>query len=200
MEANRCRSNASVDLRPAMKSPTAVDIGVPDLAFKREDLTSTGSILLKSLDARLSRSWGTALIESTNRERTRPKIMYRPICAALTAFLLLSGCTREEGTARLKDDIAPDSLEIIHARFPCRSPGLHFFGYRFRVKVKGESGDGDVCWNFSTRQWTWRILPEYDSGALTLATRDLNEASTRERRARGGTSIGFTLPPTRDRS
>ncbi len=87
--------------------------------------------------------------------------MSRPISASLAAFLLLSGCTREEATARVKDDILADSFGIIHARFPCRSSGLHFFGYRFRVKVKGEFGEGDVCWNFSTRQWTWRILPEY---------------------------------------
>jgi len=25
--------------------------------------------------------------------------------------------------------------------------------------LKGEFGDGDICWNMSTRQWSWRILP-----------------------------------------
>jgi hypothetical protein len=92
------------------------------------------------------------------------------VCAVLGAFLMLGGCTPQEATARLKHDIPADTLEIIHARFPCRSPDLHFFGYRFRVKVKEEYGDGDVCWNFSTRQWTWRILPEY--GLSRLNPRD----------------------------
>ena len=79
--------------------------------------------------------------------------------AALLGFLVLSGCTREDARARLQDDIHADTIDIIHARFPCRSPDLHFFGYRFRVIEKGEYGDGDICWNMSTRQWSWRILP-----------------------------------------
>ena len=87
--------------------------------------------------------------------------MFRSGCAVLAALLILSACTREEATTRLKDDLPVEELRIIHARFPCWSPDLHFFGYRFRVTLKGESGDGDICWNFSTRQWTWRILPEY---------------------------------------
>jgi hypothetical protein len=85
----------------------------------------------------------------------------RRAAAAVLSFLVLSGCSREEATARLKDDLPADTLDIIHARFPCRSPDLHFFGYRFRISVKGEFSDGDICWNLSTRQWSWRILPEH---------------------------------------
>jgi hypothetical protein len=83
----------------------------------------------------------------------------RRAAATFLAFLALGGCTREEARARLQDDIHADTIDIIHARFPCHSPDLHFFGYRFRVIEKGEYGDGDICWNMSTHQWTWRILP-----------------------------------------
>jgi hypothetical protein len=92
--------------------------------------------------------------------------MCRTVCAILVAFLMLGGCTRQEATARLIGDIPAETLEIIHVRFPCHSPDLHFFGYRFRVKVNGESGDGDICWNFSTQQWTWRILRDYPLSRL----------------------------------
>jgi hypothetical protein len=54
---------------------------------------------------------------------------------------------------------ALDTIDIIHARFPCRSPDLHFFGYRFRISIKGEFSEGEICWNFSTGEWSWRILP-----------------------------------------
>ena len=83
----------------------------------------------------------------------------RRVAATFLAFLALSGCSREEARARLQGDIHADTIDIIHARFPCHSPDLHFFGYRFRVILKGEFGDGDICWNISTRQWSWRILP-----------------------------------------
>jgi hypothetical protein len=36
---------------------------------------------------------------------------------------------------------------------------LHLFGYRFRAGSKAELSEGDICWNFSTRQWSWRFLP-----------------------------------------
>jgi hypothetical protein len=68
----------------------------------------------------------------------------RCAAAVLVAFLILGGCTREEARARLQDDIRADTIDIIHARFPCHSPDLHFFGYRFRVIEKGEYGDGDI--------------------------------------------------------
>jgi hypothetical protein len=83
----------------------------------------------------------------------------RRAAAALLAFLILSGCSREEATARLKGDLPLDTIDIIHARFPCRSPDLHFFGYRFRIAIKGEFSEGEICWNFSSGQWSWRILP-----------------------------------------
>jgi hypothetical protein len=78
--------------------------------------------------------------------------------AVCLVLLIVSGCTHEEARTRLQDDIQADTIDIIHARFPCRSPDLHFFDYRFRVILKGEFGDGDICWNMSTRQWSWRIL------------------------------------------
>jgi hypothetical protein len=90
----------------------------------------------------------------------------RRAALALLTFLILSGCGREEATARLKDDLPVDTIDIIHARFPCHSPELHFFGYRFRIGLKGEFSDGDICWNFSTRQWSWRILPQQSLSRL----------------------------------
>src|SRR5215467_1584655 len=83
----------------------------------------------------------------------------RRAAAGLVSLLLLCGCSREEAEARLKRDLPLDSVDIIHARFPCRAPGLYFFGYRFRIASKGEFSDGDICWSFSTGQWSWRILP-----------------------------------------
>jgi hypothetical protein len=83
----------------------------------------------------------------------------RRAAAALAIFLILSGCSREDATARLKRDLPVDIIEIIHARFPCRSPELHFFGYRFRAGSQGELSEGDICWDFSTQQWSWRFLP-----------------------------------------
>jgi hypothetical protein len=83
----------------------------------------------------------------------------RRAAAALATLLILSGCSREEATARLKDDLPVERIYIVHARFPCRSPELHFFGYRFRAGSPGDFSEGEICWNFSTRQWSWRILP-----------------------------------------
>jgi hypothetical protein len=88
--------------------------------------------------------------------------------AALPAICLVTGsCKREE--ARLKNDISLGYIRILHPRFPCRSPALHLFGYRFQIYLQGEVGEGNVCWSFSSRQWTWQILPEY--GLSRLNTR-----------------------------
>jgi hypothetical protein len=84
------------------------------------------------------------------------------------ALLILGGCTREEATARLRGDLQPEDLEIIHARFPCRSPDMHFFGFRFRIKVQGEYADGYICWDVSDRKWTWQILREYPLSRLNI--------------------------------
>jgi hypothetical protein len=86
--------------------------------------------------------------------------------AVLLAALLLAGCTREEATTRLKKDLQPDTMEIVHARFPCRSPDIHLFGYRFRIFVKEEMALGDICWHPIAREWTWQILPEYPLSRL----------------------------------
>jgi hypothetical protein len=83
-------------------------------------------------------------------------------------LLILSGCTREEATASLRANVQVDEFEIIHARFPCRSPEMHFFGYRFRIKVQGEYADGYICWDVSDGKWTWQILREYPLSRLNL--------------------------------
>ena len=92
------------------------------------------------------------------RREVKAKVWRGAVVVA--AALILGGCSQDEATARLKNDIQPDSLEIVHARFPCRSPEIHFFGYRFRIFVKGETSLGDICWDFSAREWTWQILPD----------------------------------------
>jgi hypothetical protein len=38
---------------------------------------------------------------------------------------------------------------------------MHFFGYRFRIDLKGEYAFGDICWDASAQKWTWQILPDY---------------------------------------
>jgi hypothetical protein len=62
----------------------------------------------------------------------------RRAAATFLAFLALSGCTREEARARLQDDIHADTIDIIHARFPCHSPDLHFF--RLPISRHSEGG------------------------------------------------------------
>ena len=86
----------------------------------------------------------------------------------LATFLILVGCSQDEAIERLKRDLPVDSIEIIHARFPCRSPEIHFFGYRFRAQSKGVGALGDICWNSLTREWTWQILPEYEQWFLNI--------------------------------
>jgi hypothetical protein len=84
------------------------------------------------------------------------------------ALVILSGCTREEATASLRGDLQVDEFEIVHARFPCRSPDMHFFGYRFRIGLKGEYAFGDICWDASAQKWTWQILPNYPLSRLNI--------------------------------
>jgi hypothetical protein len=101
-------------------------------------------------------------------QRTLPAGFIARSVVLFTALLILGGCTREEATARIREELQPENLEIVHARFPCRSPDLHFFAYRFRIKVKGEWADGDICWDISARKWTWQILPEYSLSRLNI--------------------------------
>jgi hypothetical protein len=68
--------------------------------------------------------------------------------------------------AHLRNDIQVDQIGIVHRRFPCRSPDFHFFGYRFRVLLGKDFGQGDICLNLSTGRWSWRILPEYPLSRL----------------------------------
>jgi hypothetical protein len=93
--------------------------------------------------------------------------------AALLSFLLLGGCSGHEASRRLGQDLrGVEAVEIIHARFPCFSPDFHLYGYRFRVRSKKpEWSYGDICWDYSTRQWTWVMLPGYELSNLTPATR-----------------------------
>jgi hypothetical protein len=94
--------------------------------------------------------------------------IYGPKTVLFAAPLILSGCTREEAIAGLRAELHVDEFEIIHARFPCRSPDMHFFGYRFRIGVKGQYAYGAVCWDSSAREWSWQILPEYPLSRLNL--------------------------------
>lgn len=89
--------------------------------------------------------------------RLRWKI--RRASVLVTIFLVPSGCSREEAIVRLQRDLPVDYIEIVHARFPCRSPDIHFFGYRFRARSNGQYGDGDICLHLSTKEWTWQVLP-----------------------------------------
>src|SRR5262249_54814619 len=96
----------------------------------------------------IARSEGTMGEEETAMMGKKKIVINGPKAAFLFAVLLiLSGCTREEAIAKLKADLPADEFEIIHARFPCRSPDMHFFGYRFRIRVEKEWADGDVCWD-----------------------------------------------------
>src|SRR5919204_5990606 len=101
----------------------------------------------------------------------------------LAALLSLGGCTREEATAQLTGDLQREDLEIIHARFPCRSPDMHFFGYRFRIKVQNEYADGYICWNVSDKKWTWQILREYPLSRLNIRKQFLSEFQARRSRS-----------------
>jgi hypothetical protein len=82
--------------------------------------------------------------------------------AILVALLAASGCSREDAVEHLKKELPVDSIQIVHARFPCRSPDLHLFGYRFNAILlqQREGGYGDICWDFSSRQWSWQMLPD----------------------------------------
>jgi hypothetical protein len=82
--------------------------------------------------------------------------------AIVTALLAIGGCSREDAVEHLKKELPVDTIYIVHTRFPCRSPDLHFFGYRFNAVLlkQREAGYGDICWDFSRRQWTWQMLPD----------------------------------------
>jgi hypothetical protein len=45
---------------------------------------------------------------------------------------------------------------------------MHFFGYRFRIDLKGEYAFGDICWDASAQKWTWQILPDYPLSRLNI--------------------------------
>ena len=62
----------------------------------------------------------------------------------LATCIILAGCSQQEAIERLKRDLPVDSIEIVHARFPCWSPEMHFFGYRFRAWSKGQGALGDI--------------------------------------------------------
>jgi hypothetical protein len=96
------------------------------------------------------------------------------LASAILSCLVLAGCARQDAITHLAPELPNDVelIEIIHARFPCFSPDFHLYGYRFRVAPKGHLWSyGDICWNFSTRQWTWVILPGYELSHLTPVTR-----------------------------
>ena len=116
-------------------------------------------------------TWIRSRSMGSQTRRRMLKEMLKEMCRAalvLVALLIVAACTPQEATVRLKDEIPVDSAEIIHARFPCRSPDLHFFGYRFRVYLNKETGDGNICWDLLSRKWTWYILPEYKLSRLNV--------------------------------
>jgi len=79
-----------------------------------------------------------------------------------TGLLLLCvcGCTPEKARTHLHYALVVDRIEIVHARFPCWSPDLHLFGYRFRAIVKNGQTLGEICWDFSTGSWSsWQWAP-----------------------------------------
>jgi hypothetical protein len=57
-----------------------------------------------------------------------------------------------------RGDLQVDEFEIVQARFPCRSPDIHFFGYRFRIGLKGEYAFGGFAGTLPAQKWTWQIL------------------------------------------
>ena len=93
--------------------------------------------------------------------------------AALLSCLVLGGCAGPDVITHLAPDLSKyGTIEIIHARFPCFSPDLHLYGYRFRVATKKPQWSyGDIRWNFLTRQWTWVMLPGYELSRLSPAAR-----------------------------
>jgi hypothetical protein len=92
--------------------------------------------------------------------------------AAILSCLVLGGCAGQDAITHLAPDLSNvGTIEIIHARFPCFSPHFHLYGYRFRVTSKTNWSYGDICWDFSTRQWTWVMLPGYELSHLSPATR-----------------------------
>jgi hypothetical protein len=92
--------------------------------------------------------------------------------ATLLSCLVLGGCTAEDASTRLAQELPNvENIEFVHARFPCFSPEFHFYGYRFRVRAKKpEWSYGDICWDFVSRQWTWVMLPGYELSHLTPPT------------------------------
>ena len=63
--------------------------------------------------------------------------MNRRTVAALLSCLVLGGCTGQDATTRLAQDLPNvENIERVHARFPCFSPDFHLYGYRFRVQAK----------------------------------------------------------------
>jgi hypothetical protein len=110
-------------------------------------------------------------------------------------LLILAGCSQQEAIERLKRDLPVDSIEIVHARFPCRSPEMHFFGYRFRAWSKGQGALGDICWSSLTREWSgaaWAKNPRVLAGRLRRAQtflRTLGIEITFSREGRTGTRM-----------
>jgi len=125
-------------------------------------------INIEAVTGRLFRSGrvvGTICVRGTLPGRGRPSTKVKQVggtVAILVALLAASGCSREDAVEHLKKELPVDSIQIVHARFPCRSPDLHLFGYRFNAILlqQREGGYGDICWDFSSRQWSWQMLPD----------------------------------------
>jgi hypothetical protein len=72
--------------------------------------------------------------------------------AALSGFFVLAGCSGQEASDRLRQDMPTvEVVDIIHARFPCYSPDFHFYGISSGVKRK-------------VGRWKNRTIPLSDAG------------------------------------
>src|SRR5262249_29937686 len=61
---------------------------------------------------------------------------------------------------------------------------MHFFGYRFRIRLKDEYAQCDICWAVSTGKWTWRIVPRDSLSRLNVRKKAESQEKNR-RRPRG---------------
>jgi len=145
---------------PTHRPHSALPVGAGRLAF----ITLLGGADREARSGGMAGQNGTA-ITPTGKDRIA---VYGAKTVLFGALLVLSGCTREEATASLRGNLQVDEFEIIHARFPCRSPDMHFFGYRFRIGLKGEYAFGDICWDASSQKRTWQTLPNYPLSRLNI--------------------------------
>jgi hypothetical protein len=117
----------------------------------------------------------------------------RRAAAVLLAFLILSGCTREEARARLQDDIPADTIDIIHARFPCRSPDSTFSVTDFASFRRGNSATATFVGTCQRGNGAGASCRGRASRASTLAT-SVRRCIDQEIAARQSCAISMAEP------